>query len=305
MKFLEQLARARFRPTSVMLQYTLLAQRVDDAIVLFVEGTDDQTFYLSMLRRWGLEFEKVFCLICGGKHNVLEVRKKISQQDLYQTTTMFFVDKDLDDLIPRADASRGNVFITEWYSIENYLTTGEVFHAVWREFFRLALEDPRKEIAERQFCAEHAKFVRSMRIIMAWTLKRKRQGDLVKFEDLDLDKCFRLDEDMRFGLRRGAYRRVRRVCGGTTDGREWRDVRLVVNELKTLHPKRYVRGKFELWFFVKFLARLDQELRKTTWGSVRPRNSFTISGTTAMEVLIPRCSVVSQLVEFFRRNLRG
>ena len=108
---------------------------------------------------------------------------------------------------------------------------------------------------------------------------------------------------MNFTRRPGAFRNIRRQCGAAATGAEWIDVRKVCKELQRTDPKEYVRGKFELWFFVKFVARLEQELRNSGNRRLRPKSVVTISNSNAVDLLATRCQIGSRLKSFLEANL--
>lgn len=305
MSFLEHLKEQRRSPVSVFHQYLLLAAHRESAIFLFFEGPDDQSFFLSAFRRIFDGAQEIVCLVCNGKRGVLETRAKIAERASTASRRLYFVDKDVDDFVGCPSPNSRDVYCTEFYSIENYLVSSEMFGIVWSDFFKLPAVDHRKEVALEKFESEYAKFVGSVKTIMGWIIERRRSGQKVRLRDFSLDTCFFLDEDLSFKRKTGGLGAMRRSCSDPVGVTEWRRVRRVCSELRRVEAKTYIRGKFDLWFFLKFVTRLDEALRETEDKRLRPKNRVTLSPSNAVDILAARCPVNHGLEEFLRSNLPG
>ena len=303
MSFLEELQQMRRRPISVTFRFRILSQTESNSVFLFVEGPHDQSFFLSVLRRVYSGTANLRCLVCDGKSGVLDVHSRVQEWGAPTVAQMYFVDKDVDDLVDGPLAPAANLYVTTYYAIESCLVSSNMLAIIWDELFKLPSDDSRKELAIGKFRAEHGKFMRAMRIVMGWIIWRRRTGQSVTLADVNLDKHFYLNSDMGFARRQGAFGRIRRQCGKGSSGIEWIDVRKVCKELQRTEPKEYVRGKFELWFFVKFVTRLEQELRNSENRRQRPKNSTTISTSNAVDLLAARCPISARLESFLKANL--
>jgi Protein of unknown function (DUF4435) len=99
--------------------------------ILAFEGDDDKRIYFHWINkiRYQLRYEP---FPCSGKDNVLKLRA-ILERDLgnLRESVYFFIDRDFDDR--RGEAPSDNLFMTDQYSIENYLVTHEVVDALLRD----------------------------------------------------------------------------------------------------------------------------------------------------------------------------
>jgi hypothetical protein len=71
---------------------------------------------------------------------------------------------------------------------------------------------------------------------------------------------------------------------------------LVVKDLLSLEPKIYIRGKFELWFFVKFVVKLEELVPEV-------KLRVPIGENSAVRLLGPRLQIPSSLEKFLRGNI--
>ena len=303
MSFLEDLSRQRRNPAAVLHQYLVLEKSPDGTVVLFVEGKDDQSFYLPLVRRYS-NGRDLHCFVCDGKRGVLEVFERVRKKPSWpNTVVLYFVDKDIDDLVDRgSNAREPDVYCTRWYSIENYLVGESVLEIVWSELFKLPSDHPRKTEAIELYRTQYDRFVRAVRTVMAWGISRRRQCKRVYWNNLPLDQCYSLDQSLVFSKLPGASAKIRRRCGEVSP-QEWRNVKTTCAELVELPPKAYIRGKFELWFFIKFLVRLGAMLRDEGNTELRPRSGLTIGTGNAVEVLAPRVQVPEELDRFLSTRL--
>lgn len=77
-------------------------------------------------------------------------------------------------------------------------------------------------------------------------------------------------------------------------------IELVKDELCAIPPKQYVRGKFELWFFIQFINELIRMLRNIPL-SVKYKPQIGLD--TALSILGPRLSMPPSLEDFLQRNM--
>jgi hypothetical protein len=130
-------------------------------MVFAFEGDDDKIVYGQWIRRLfpRLHYEP---FPCGGKKGVKALKNSL-HKDLtgQERNVLFFVDRDYDDLA--GFESQSGVFMTDAYSVENYLVTPRVVGELLRDEFPChARPDLRQKIA-RIFVDDYAKFL-SLRV---------------------------------------------------------------------------------------------------------------------------------------------
>ena len=137
------------RRSGAVLKARLITLRSDlpDATILVFEGDDDKIVYGQWIRRIrpGLRYEP---FPCGGKKEVRALKNAV-HRDMggLGRGLFFFVDRDFDDLTGFLDVA--DVFVTDTYSVENYLVTDEVVEDLLRDEFPChAKPDIRKKVLD-------------------------------------------------------------------------------------------------------------------------------------------------------------
>ena len=249
MSLVDKLIGYRTSRVSVIHQYRLLATPGCLDLFFFVEGSEDVIFFGTMLRKISQKPLKVRYLVCDGKDGVLNVRTELETEDQSGCSKLYFIDKDIDDFFGQHPPTGNDVFCTEHYSIENYLVTESVLETILQEFFGLSDSDTVKDEIVGHYRREYRAFCFTMRVFMAWVIFRRQNSQRIILADIAMNKLFRIDDELKFRKRAGAFQLIRqRYFVGDTQ-KEWIEVRRICEELKVLETKSYLRGKFELWFF--------------------------------------------------------
>jgi hypothetical protein len=93
----------------------------DNSIHIFHEGKDDPSFYSNYLERGRLKRQRVYYYLFNNKKGVYFHYEKINWLKFKKNRLLFFVDKDLDDILEIKYPHDQNIFVTKYYTIENYL----------------------------------------------------------------------------------------------------------------------------------------------------------------------------------------
>jgi hypothetical protein len=130
---LGRMIKGRKGPAVLKARLAILRGERPGCIVLAFEGDDDKSAYNHWLRRVRSElaYEP---FPCDGKTGVFDLQDAVDRDlgDL-RRGVYFFVDRDFDDLRDRAADDR--VFMTDRYSIENYLVTESVLIELLKDEF--------------------------------------------------------------------------------------------------------------------------------------------------------------------------
>lgn len=255
-------------PHALFHQFALTqARSAENAYFLFFEGVDDPAFfggYVAPLLG-GREYHEY---ICNGRDGVLKAQELCARDGRARDRTLFFVDKDHTDIMGGAAGLPEIVFQTEYYSFENYLVCKSVFRRFWVERLRLSIADARYQEYLELFERLHSSFNHRMRILMAIIIIGRgiggRASARLNLNNVDLAKVINID--ISAGRVRWAQSGGQHFLAASNikeSGIQIRgsDVRRVyrtylLNEM----PKSYIRGKYELWFFVHFLAVVSRKL---------------------------------------------
>ncbi|CAN7332294.1 DUF4435 domain-containing protein [Variovorax paradoxus] len=285
-----------------------------DDLFFFFEGQDDPAFYIPHLMP-NTAGRSYFEFGCDGRESVLDAHRLWNGDGRAKGRTLFFIDKDLTDLLEKKFDAPSPIFQTEVYSFENYIVDVNTFRRFWVERLRLDVLDPRFLACKEQFCILHKSFNRKMRLISSAILYGMgvagRRSFKLNLNNVNLDKVFEVD----------LLKNVVRWKKGAIDHlysnssmKEYGvvlsigDVRLVYRDhLRSAAPKSYVRGKYELWFFTQFLAKLTRllsdraEAKKR--GLRRAMPGEIISHASAIDSLSPLSVCPPSLQLFLKSSL--
>jgi hypothetical protein len=228
----------------------------------FFEGHDDVVFFSPHIEKRLPEGFRLFTYRCEGKPRVMDVFTEITKRAPDIRLTLFFVDKDLDDILGAPWPTDPRVFVTDVYSIENYLVSTQVLRRLLRDSIRLTGVSFNEDVIIAQFESQLRSFQERMLVLMAWILVIRRNGGRPNLSNLDLGAMWRISDDGQTCYVTGSrVHTLSRSTGVTLPRDSTRRLREALRELRRMPAKRIVRGKFEGWFFVEFWKRLIAQLR--------------------------------------------
>ena len=310
--FLREEARS---PHAVFHQFVLLLGKCSpDCHFLFFEGSEDPAFYIGFVlaRLDGREYHE---FVCNGRKGVIKVNELCSRDGRAFDRTLHFIDKDHCDLMSPEEVLPSRVFQTDCYSFENYLVCKQSFRRFWNERLHLHSDDTRYLSHHALFERLHQSFSERMKFLMAIVLIGRgienRPVAKLNLNNVNLEKVLSID------LGSG---RVRWVSGGgktflaasnmTANGITVRGdaIRSVLRKyLRDRESKFYVRGKYELWFFVKFLSLITRELSDRTrakfTGLPRATPGDVITHTSAIDSLCGLAPCPTTLDQFLDASI--
>ena len=256
-------------PHSQFHQFILaLARDQPDHQYFFFEGEDDPIFYMGQIiphlnNRGYSEY------ICLGRDPVVKAHELVARDGRASDRTHFFIDKDHNDILYGAKPLPPSIFQTEHYSFENYLVCEQVIRRFWVERLRLSSADQRLAEVLDNFSIMHKSALKKMRILMAFILLgRGVEGHpelKLNLNNVQLDRVFALDfSKKRLGWKAGGityFLNASNMIASGFSGASRHLLRTVCQKhLGQGMMKSYVRGKYELWFFVMFLSAITRDL---------------------------------------------
>ncbi|MBC6980453.1 DUF4435 domain-containing protein [Caulobacter sp. 17J80-11] len=152
--FKDALDKVARRPVAIFHRFRLAAERHDCDVHVFLEGYDDVTFYGKTIDSAAAKMQKRWVdYICFGKRNLDEVERLYSASDLRNKKVLFIRDSDFDAFLGYAPI-KDYVFLTDGYSVENYVCTVDTIKTfVTRNFgidtSEIAVDDIGNEFKER------------------------------------------------------------------------------------------------------------------------------------------------------------
>ncbi|NER06363.1 MAG: DUF4435 domain-containing protein, partial [Okeania sp. SIO3C4] len=285
MNFLDQLRDAR-EPGDAYLQFIKDYKEHQKTVHLFFEGNDDVSFYNHFIKQMLPQNYSDFKYICGGKQKVYTLYEKVIERVSNKSRTLFFVDKDLFDFIDEVLPKYQNLYVTDYYSIENFIVTATMLRRVCEDFYHITDSTQLADI-ENQFEQEWQTFCRYLLPIMSWIIYLKKQKYQPNSNNLQMKNLFKLTNDLKIVkiiCKKLFY--LEKQCSVETPNNCWIQIRKIVYRLKKNEAKQYIRGKYELWFFVTFFNKITN-LRDSEGKSIfKTRTQITIEN--AVEILAPR-----------------
>lgn len=287
MNFLDQLREAR-DPGDAYLQFIKNYREDEKTIHSFFEGNDDISFYSHFIEQMIPKNHSHFKYICDGKRKVYELYKKVINRVSNESITLFFVDKDLSDLIGEVLPKYHNLYVTDYYSIENFIVTETMLIKVCEVFYHITNSTQLTDI-ENLFKQEWKTFCRYLLPIMSWAICLKKQGYTVNLNNLQIDKLFQLDKNLKIvkKQKKNTLKYLEKQCNVDTPENCWIQIKKTADVLKKSDAKYYIRGKYELWFFVTFVNKITT-IKKDASNKSLFKSRTQISEGNAVEILAPR-----------------
>lgn len=262
MTFLEMLRKSRNSRVAVLHEFLTQYNPSQPRIHAFFEGHDDVAFFSYFIERCAPSGSRLYVYRCEGKPRVYDVFNGITDRHPGARSVLFFVDKDLDDILGTAWPTDPRIFVTDAYSVENYLVTRSALERLYRDAVRLTDVTFDVDLLFAQFERELNRFHRRMLALMSWILVSRRLGERPNLSNLDLSRFYRVTDSCEFQRKAGArVQQLSRITGVQGRSNSFRAVSAAARELDRLPAKRFVRGKFEAWFFVEFWKSALRQLR--------------------------------------------
>lgn len=305
MSFADLLRKSRSSPTAVLHKFLVNYNPSGRQIHAFVEGSPDLAFYRRYLDPY-VDPGAVWLYNCEGKAHVYETYGKIIERFPHCRRVIFFVDKDVDDIIGEAWPADPRIYVTDVYSIENYLVCKEVVTRYLHDFVKLKRVEFDFAPVLSQFDKQRDKFYGVILPLMAWVVTARRSGQRPNLGNIALANLLLFSDSGFVERKRNRLDYLCKVTGVQLPPGVWKPIRRTCLELKRLPPKRYVRGKFEAWFMLEMLktllAQLDREARQSG-GAISVNTS--VHDSNFVQLLVPGLPVPTSLASFLDFHLRS
>lgn len=318
MTFIDLLNQAGDAPEGVHIKFLHNYKPKEKTLHFFFEGGDDQSFYVNFIENIFPEDYTFHYYICNGKENVLANYEDIDWAVYNKSRILFFTDKDLDDILGVNQINDQNIFETQYYSIENYLVTAEVYVRFLREICLITDGDIISELKGR-FIEELRIFSEEMTRISAWVVYCRKNNFDVNLSDIDIAKLFKITKDFNIkrAIPKGAKNRFDYICSVTKTNYyslpELKEISKNLYRIET--PKKFIRGKYELWFLYAFckntievtVPQLNKKIkdhnRKSDKKIMKCKVTIQIKPENILQVTAPRVKLSKDISDFLQLNL--
>jgi hypothetical protein len=285
-------------------QFKILYNNEQDAYHFFFEGEEDSLFYMPEARR-RIGNKETFIYDCGGKRNVIEVRDEIKRDGYNVEFCLFFVDRDFDDFLKSQVYIDEYTYITDNYSIENDMANLQAAQILLDDVMRISRADPEYKRIKNVITTAFDSFYNEIRPLMAWILAAKESGCSPNLGNTVGLKGVVSLKGTKPDLTRDGFLEFKKkvVVNGRLPA-----MSAVLKWRRVLDPalvKRWVRGKYDIWFFqVILVATLEEtNLRRKAAGGRRIRIPSSLRDGRLFEVLGGRIPPPASLEAFFETRL--
>ncbi len=303
-KFLDDLKASGHAPIATQQRFRLEYKAESADVYAFFESTDDATFYRNQIARHMRPEGRLRIYFCGSKSSVWHLYQFAEQGDKL-ANTVFFVDKDLDDFIGQSLPIRSRVFVTNYYSIENYLCTEEAVAAVLEEIIFLPNEGNSYEKILWEFRLGFEDFSIQLRPLFSEVILLRQRSSIVSFSDLGdgLSHCFEM-VNLRAKPVHEWDQIFRNRCRYSISNLGSDDLLATEALLAKKHNHTWLRGKFAVWFFIQFM----NDLWRTLAGMLindrkKIKKTMNLSMETIFLTMQGRHPEPIGLLDFLRLNI--
>jgi hypothetical protein len=323
------------RASNIRLQQ--IYKKTEKEVHVFVEDQDDYEFFRVALKIIYTGYE-VYPYYQKGKKNVIDAYNEINWKRFDKSKVLFFIDKDYDDILNRTQIKDQNIFITKYYSIENYLVNLESLEIILKRFHGFEEGDLLNKVME-YFNTSYDTFADFMETITPFILIYRKEDSHLKLDCLKLHLFFHFNDMMLIRKRYMSppnYRRIKINVNSTI--KEKNEVRkLTILEILCKHceadpeifqfdqliknkkklqnivvSKNYIRGKYELWFLLQFFSHLDAGLKrwfndkstrhmfgdKNSW----PKRKTELNTSNIFDMLSSKITIPQDIHNFLTQN---
>jgi hypothetical protein len=273
---------------------TFAASIPEGTIIFAYEGRDDKVVFYHWVNRIDstLKYEPY---ICKNKWMTLQLFDSLNI-DLtgLKDRVYFFVDRDFDGTGGRAPNPK--LFVTEKYSIENYVVCTELLDDILKiDFHCEGMNELRKDIIAA-FETVYAQFLNVTRAInFRIFLSRKLN---IRHLD-DLPERINLIAKVELNRVQASDRPISEIVSLDREPTQDEAARFA-DEFDQIIPTSGYRGKFALKFLVRWLEqlRVDRNSEGSHFFAVAPATEFAIGGNFSLDTLAPKAPPPAQLVGF-------
>ena len=282
-------------------------QKTTRIIYAFCEGKDDLSFYRSAIEGSLEEDWNVQMWEAGGVDKVIELYGKFDWRSYDQSQIIFFIDRDLTEFTGVRLPAKRNIYITDNYSIENDVVNWNTCERILIEVLGFnSLSFDHKNKLKQIFKTELSKFIAQMVPIMAWIINWRKYKHKACLNDICMTHLFNIQQ--------GRLKTVARPkqCKNITEYIH-KQCKLYVDQCYDLaagceefckdnRHKRFIRGKYLLWFLVEFCLSIHKDFLQISsiqsTSVTKPKCKVNLSHSNAIIIISSRFRVPKSLKGF-------
>jgi hypothetical protein len=303
--FLDSLKKSLSDEVVITHHFLLEYNPASQIVHAFFEGKTDESFYGTFIRRLKPSGWKLCSYVCGNKDSVYYHCKKLSSKHRKNQPILFFVDKDIEDIIPYERKLDEKIFVTSYYSVENYVVSSEMLEQVYSEIFRQSSGTKESEMLVETFKVAHGLAQDQLKNMMTWVLAHRRQGSRPNLDCIVTKELFNIDDNLRLTFRQATLDELIQLLDGRTKVETLQETRNLIAQCKTelekYQPKEVIRGHNEMDFFIQFIKKLKQVVARESGNKIKA--NIEITKGNVLDLLGPRVPMPERLSEFLKKHL--
>lgn len=294
--------------TSETASFLLFSTRYSDKSsvhYVFCESTDDIRFYDPMLQREFGEFRFNF-IPCNGKEGVYKTRRRLSGANYDHGRISYIVDADHDRFLQWSGDWGGDVFVSDYYSVESYLVDCAIFVKIFCQHAGVQKDDPVIDEIRKYFAWTLEKFkfriVRAMAVTIV--MRRKFGSGHIYLDAYDIHRYF------RFSYHDGVsvIDPLENTLLNLIDDDKKAEIEGLSAQMESKLLSRdlriWIRGKYLAWWFVQAFNALVREMNgRLDQNGVSIRCGLTMSPRQFISTLVLHSDVPARLRLFFMRRV--
>ena len=251
-------------------------------VFAFYEGDEDSSFYSHFLNDYidtDCELEEI---VAGCKNNVLKLHREFDWERFDERQIVFFVDRDLSFWLNENSNYGKNVFVTDGYSVENYVANEQTFRH-WLLKFEGFARASKAEIDSMVLVYKNlnAEFNMAMMSIMAKAVIAKKHDKSVVLDKYKLSRylSFNIENDCviyQIGEVNDIYEKWQLTA------EDEKDILDQIQKFMRYNEHYSVRGKWAVYF----MAQLGEYMRMNA--------DFFAPSLGGQKKISPTCAVTPQ-----------
>ncbi|MCG7928860.1 MAG: DUF4435 domain-containing protein [Candidatus Thiodiazotropha lotti] len=270
----------------------------------FVEGKEDPCFYRGFVDHFLPDDYEVELWPAGNRDQVLRIHRDIDWRRFPKKRIVFFVDRDLTDLIPEKLPSDINIYITDKYSIENSISNRGTCRRMLTEVFGFShVSHYEMDQVCDKFETEIENYFIAMIPIMARILFWRRSAANANLNNINIGKMMSVQDatlvvDESSAAKTARIEYLHRCVGIVFDQRI--DISTELADFSKVSAYRnFVRGKYVMWFMVEFCKSVHHSATSFFSACEKPpKMKVSISTANAVTIIGNRTRVPQSFRSF-------
>jgi hypothetical protein len=281
MNILEELDESLKSDISSYMEFLYRYDPKKKQVFAFYEGDEDSSYYNKYLKKYILDYE-LKEIVAGCKNNVIKLHRNFDWNLYNQNQIVFFIDRDLSFWLKEPQYYAKNLFITDGYSVENYIVNAEAFRCYLTKILGFARANKNEIDCMVDECMSLiSEFQKCMMVIMAKAIIGKKYNSSIALGNFKISKYIKFSIDNNT---------IKFQLNNTNEiDKEWLilpehvdEINKQVEDFKDNLENYFVRGKWLLWFMAKIgdIMRLNANIFAPSLGQngkIKPTCSIALS----------------------------